>query len=631
MIYRKLFGVVLLGSLLVMACQRQDQPGASTDIDALPMQELPLEDTGAFQSPGSNWQITGQVQSDYQTDQSIEVFDGSGVLVNLPSDESAEDLFTELEHGDIEIKVDVLVPKGSNSGIYFQSRYELQILDSWGVEEPTYGDMGGIYERWDDTMPEGERGYEGTAPTVNASLAPGLWQEFQVFFRAPRFDEEGTKVRNAKFEEVYLNGKLIHEDVELTGPTRGAVSQDETDFAPIRIQGDHGPVAFKNFRYKTYTRTDSLTLGPLEYTVYDFPGERLPDFDTLTTVLAEGETDSLNISELSPQEERYAIWFSGNLQVPVTGDYLFQTQINNGGNLYIDGDLVIPNDGEIDGQLLGTILHLEEGTHELDLSYFQRTWNTRLTLFYEGPNMERRTLASSEPGSGGNFAWSPLTVQPESEQPELIGGFTHYGDEKRTHILSVGHPEGVHYSYDLYYASLLKFWRGPFADVTQMWRNRGQEQLLVPMNAAVEEKTGIPVARLQGNTLNSFQNIPDSLSDQEYILNDQGRPVFSYVIDGVTIEDEIFPSENLSGLTRSLRYRSGQNREDLVSKIGLGQQIVLLSNGLYRVNGNYYIQIEETGGQQPSIVSEQNGMEALVIPVRLQESGQSEVQYQIIW
>ncbi|MEX0770487.1 MAG: family 16 glycoside hydrolase, partial [Balneolaceae bacterium] len=540
-----------------------------------------------------------------------------------------EDLVTAFEHGDIELQVEFLVPKASNSGIYFQDRYELQILDSWQVENPTYGDLGGIYERWDEGQPEGEQGYEGYAPAVNATLAPGLWQEFRVLFRAPRFDEEGRKTRNALFEAVYLNGKLIHENVELSGPTRGAVSEDETESAPIRIQGDHGPVAFRNFRYKTYNRTDSLTTGAFDYTVYDYSGERLPDFDTLTTVLAEGVTDSLNVSDLSPKDERYAIWFSGDLHVPVSGDYLFQTQISNGGNLYIDGERVIANDGSIDSHLLGNIIHLEEGTYPLEMSYFQRTWNTQLILYYEGPNMERRTLASSAPGVGGDFTRPPLTVQPETGMPELIGGFTNHGDEKRTHTLSVGHPEGVHYSYDLYHASLLKFWKDPFADVTQMWRGRGHEQLLVPMNAAVEEAAEIPVARLQGNELRSYQNVPDRLTGQEYRLNDSGRPVFKSEIDGLTLEDEIYPAESSGFLNRILRYQTPQSRSDLVSTLARGELIELLSNGLYRVNGKYYVRVTEAGGQEASIY-EEDGRQVLGIPI-LQGTHQSEVHYQIIW
>lgn len=428
------------------------------------------------------------------------------------------------------------------------------------------------------------------------------------------------------FEEVYLNGVLIHENVELSGPTRGALSEEETELAPLLIQGDHGPVAFRNFRYKTFSDDYSLNLGPLEYTVYDFEGVRLPDFDTLSVVLAEGVTDSFNVSELSPKNEYYAIWFSGELEVPVSGDYLFQTLISNGGDLYIDGERIIANDGEIDSNLYGTIVTLEEGTHSLEMSYFQRTWNMDLLLFYEGPGMERQTLGSELPSyNSGNR--NRLTVRPEGDEPELIGGFTHFGDEKRTHTLSVGTPEGVHYSYDLYHGAFLKFWRGPFADVTQMWQGRGSEQLLEPMNAAVENKTGIAVARVNGDNLEPYEDVPAQLVNQEYLLDESGLPVFKFEIDGIAIEDRIFPGEGTSDLTRIIRFASDAGTDHAVAKLAEGTEIKELANGLYRIDGNYYLEVPETA---ETAVFNNEDTQVLAVPV-LRNENQTDIRYRIIW
>src|SRR5690606_32467190 len=146
------------------------------------------------------------------------------------------DLHTAWEHGDIDLEMEVMMPRASNSGIYFQGRYELQLLDSWKKENPTYGDMGGIYQRWDEARGPGRQGYEGFAPRVNAARAPGLWQELRVQFRAPRFDSAGRKVENARFVRVELNGAVLHENVEMSGATRGAALPGEAATGPIRIQ-----------------------------------------------------------------------------------------------------------------------------------------------------------------------------------------------------------------------------------------------------------------------------------------------------------------------------------------------------------------------------------------------------------
>jgi hypothetical protein len=85
---------------------------------------------------------------------------------------------------------------------------------------------------------------------VNASKPPGEWQSFDITFRAPRFDADGKKIENAKFVKVVHNGAVVHENVELTGPTRAAISGTEAAAGPLRLQGDHGPVAYRNIRIK---------------------------------------------------------------------------------------------------------------------------------------------------------------------------------------------------------------------------------------------------------------------------------------------------------------------------------------------------------------------------------------------
>lgn len=152
-------------------------------------------------------------------------------------------------HGDIEALIEFMIPKGSNSGIYFMGRYELQVYDSYGKTEVHHLDCGGIYQRW------GKHQDQGHPPAVNASTAPGTWQIFEVVFRAPRFDENGRKTENAKFVKVVHNGTQIHENVEVTGPTRSAMKerQPEEPKGPLRIQGDHGAVAYRTIKIRHIT------------------------------------------------------------------------------------------------------------------------------------------------------------------------------------------------------------------------------------------------------------------------------------------------------------------------------------------------------------------------------------------
>jgi len=170
---------------------------------------------------------------------------GTGVIVNGPTGRT-RNLLSKTEFGDVKAHIEFMVPKGSNSGVYFNGRYEIQVFDSWGVKKPKYSDCGGIYQRWDDNREP--KGYEGHSPRVNVSREPGQWQIFDVIFRSPRFDKKGRKIANARFEKIVHNGVVIHADVELSGPTRAGAYNDEKPTGPLMLQGDHGPVAYRNIR-----------------------------------------------------------------------------------------------------------------------------------------------------------------------------------------------------------------------------------------------------------------------------------------------------------------------------------------------------------------------------------------------
>jgi hypothetical protein len=166
-------------------------------------------------------------------------------ILNGPTGRTVN-LVTEMKHGDIELYVEFMVPRGSNSGVYLQGLYEVQVFDSWGEGAPQTSDCGSIYHRWIDEKPVG-----GSAAKVNASRQPGQWQSFHIWFRAPRFDAAGNKTANARFEKVLHNGILVQENVEVEGGTRAHMPIPEAALNPLMLQGDHGPVAFRNLHYRS--------------------------------------------------------------------------------------------------------------------------------------------------------------------------------------------------------------------------------------------------------------------------------------------------------------------------------------------------------------------------------------------
>ena len=145
------------------------------------------------------------------------------------------DIYTAEKFGDCTVKVEFLILRRGNSGVYLMGEYEVQINDSFArpTDRPLgQGDMGAIYS--------------AAAPSRNATGAPGTWQSFEIEFVAPKFDAEGKKTANAMFKRVVLNGVLVQENVEVEGSTGGGLTGREAATGPLMFQGDHGPVAFRN-------------------------------------------------------------------------------------------------------------------------------------------------------------------------------------------------------------------------------------------------------------------------------------------------------------------------------------------------------------------------------------------------
>jgi hypothetical protein len=202
------------------------------------------EELSGWRPPTGEWAVAKAVALDGTDPTKLAVTPGRGIIFNGPKFKTAN-LVSEAEFGDVEIHVEFCISKHSNSGVYVMGRYEVQIYDSFGVAKDQYPgiECGGIYARWIN-----EKNVEGHSPLVNASKPPGAWQVFDITFRAPRFDASGRKIANAKFVKVRHNGKLVHANVELTGPTRSALYADEKATGPLMLQGDHGPVAYRNIR-----------------------------------------------------------------------------------------------------------------------------------------------------------------------------------------------------------------------------------------------------------------------------------------------------------------------------------------------------------------------------------------------
>jgi len=228
-------GVIIVGAtFLVAACGG----GGPTSYEAAINQGITY---GAMPLPGNSSVVLFDGDSwDWTTP------DGAPSAWVVHADDSIEasgaDAVSRREFGDFQLHLEFLCPvmentqgqARANSGVYLHGRYEVQVLDSYGLE-PAINGCGAVYSI--------------AKPSENASLPPGQWQTYDIVFRAPRYDQTGTIVELPRVTVVH-NGILIHDDLELPGTTPGGIDREMGAAGPILLQFHGDPVRYRNIRVR---------------------------------------------------------------------------------------------------------------------------------------------------------------------------------------------------------------------------------------------------------------------------------------------------------------------------------------------------------------------------------------------
>lgn len=200
--------------------------GENTSIDA-PSDAIILFDGTDM----SKWESVdgGEVEWEIEEDGAVTVVPGTG---NIQTKES---------FGDVQLYIEWRSPmnmehKGQdrgNSGIFLQNRYELQVLDAY--ENPTYinGMAGSIYKQ--------------TSPLANPTRKPGEWETYNISYKAPRFNDDGSLNEPARITVIW-NGVVVQNNTEIYGhtPYIGYPEYNAHGKAPIQLQDHNSKVSYRN-------------------------------------------------------------------------------------------------------------------------------------------------------------------------------------------------------------------------------------------------------------------------------------------------------------------------------------------------------------------------------------------------
>ncbi|MEB2775835.1 DUF1080 domain-containing protein [Algoriphagus sp. D3-2-R+10] len=534
-------------------------------------QQNPVKlDLSSFEGNKGSWSEVGKVWADPTVPNELQSSDGSGVLVNLPSKKNqGVDIISTEKFGDVDLSLEYLVAPGSNSGVYLQGNYELQILDSWNSTTTKPGDNGGIYQRWDESKPEGQKGYQGYAPRQNVSKAPGVWQKLEVSFQAAKFDASGKKIKNARFLSVKLNGVTIHENLEVFGPTRGSMTAEDVAEGPLRIQGDHGAVAFRNIEITPFDATVP-TVSNVSYETYQGSFNSLEELAG-KTVAAKGSVASLKEVPTSVSDVNLTK-YTANLNVAEAGEFEITLQVPGGMAGFAVGSESISN---LSNRGVRVKKQLSAGDNPIQIiASKNRNWSVDgFNLSISGPGLRNIDLLVSE--AGAYQETDPILV--DADETPVLRSFRDIPNFKRlSHVVSVAGKEQVNYAYDMETGTLIQVWRGEFLNATPMWNSRGNG-VSVPRGALIN--LGSP----EVNAVNNEYSASEEFRTKGYqLINGPEDIVFTYQLGGQSVQDEIKVLDSGKGLQRS------------VSGIANGYYRVAAGTEIQKVKKGFYL-LPDTG------------------------------------
>lgn len=552
--------IKLLLSLFLLTMLFTTAFGQSNDF---PMNDLLPSDWNI-----QNWDKAAEVAI-HPTTKKVNIKPGNQLIYSEKSGAMASSKAT---FGEFKLKFELLQSADAASTLILQNAYVIQLNASFGSKGVNFG-----------SIINNDGSY--TATSQDVVKAPGLWNTVELSFIP---SQNG---RAARLENLLINGVNVQQNVFLFQASKGLELPTESKSA-ISFVNQKGTTALRNISFLNYEQIKPIKISNLKYTLQETESDD-PNF---TATAASAKTGSLN--ELSydvPNDyTRYRITFEGDLEVEESNKYAFTAVYQGQGYLYIDDELVAGGRfSTVRGPQKG-LIDLNKGTHKFKFVYQRVWWSPALGLFVSSgqfrpyPLHARRSLPEAKQVGG-------IFENPQSGNPQILRSFMMHNGKKLTEVLSVGDPNGVHYSFDLGTGSLLAAWRGSFADVTEMWHERGEPQLIQPLG----------MTKVFSGGVSDFDAYMSEMDFNSYILDENGVPTFYFKLGDTKISKSFRPEND--ALVTSIGIKSDNATDHILAQ---GKQIISLGEGVFKVdetfitlNKNMKVEVVEVDDSTNQLIS----------------------------
>ncbi|MCU0325758.1 MAG: DUF1080 domain-containing protein [Spirosomaceae bacterium] len=584
--YRQLITIFLVSAAHFAFCQKQAE---------FPLKKLPIE----------NWKIEG---SKWQKAKDFSVFPELFESKKFKLESGNEILFAKDGAGivssnvstkDVKLRFEFALDGMSRNTVFIQGKYGIAL----NYPMQSYP-MGSIL------------GEKTILPTKYSSKEAGLWQTIEIVFSA----KDGNKP--ATIEKIVVNGLTVQQNIVLNKPTTDAPFIGSEN--PLAIANHAGKIAIRNVEYLPYETGNPITISDLTYKI-----QETQDWDRTFEVKdtkPEMGTSSQLTAEVQTNFKRFILTYTGKMNVNKTDKYALTIDYMGVGNLKIDGKDVVGSTEYLYRSPQTGFVELTAGEHTFEYRYQRIWWRPALGLFVSSAEIRPYPLhpASSLPDPE---PVSEIFVNPNSQKAEMIRSFVMFENKKRTHVISVGiknnHQvkvndldlfQNINYSFDLNQGTLLYAWKGDFANVTEMWHERGEPQILQP-NGLITKFEGKP----------AFVDInkpsPDSLDQEKDLIFKKyeiynGFPFFTYHYGGIdyrinySIKDYTLVCDVAASSPSNIYYKAMS-----------GKSITQINKTTYLIDDKY---VYLHGKAKPIIRNAKAGQE-LLLPLS------SPIKYMVNW
>ncbi len=538
--------------------------GGATFAQDFPMQDITAAD---WNFSGTKWKA---VQDISLGNLSKDLLTNGEVLV---SSGSSGTLKTKSEFGDLTLRFQFLQSEDALTSLIFQNQFEI-LLAGTSDKLPA------------GTIKKGDGSFQ--MPVQNATKAAGLWQKIEIQFVASVSGSEPAII-----EKVVLNDVVIQENFFLNSSTGNAIGK-----TAIGLKAEKGVTAIKELKYLSQSATKPVSISNLRYTLRE-TGDWRSDYKPTDKPLIEKSNTELTAQV--PNEFRdFLMTYTGDLNVQNNGLYAFALDYQGIANFKIDGKEVAGSSEIIYRNPQTGLIELTAGKHQFTYQYRKTWWRPAFGLFVSGADFKSYPLHPANALPATPMA-DGIFINVSGSEAKTIRSFMNFQGKKRMEIISVGTPEKLNYAFDLAIGTLLKVWKGQFADVTEMWHERGEPQLLEPLGM-VSEFSGKPAFYMSNTKPMDSIDVFQDMKFKEYKMDEKGLPAFAYEFFGTKITQSIKPD----GGTLEVNVKAdGSGIKHILAS---GEKVVDLGTNKYKIGDKY---IQWKSGPKTEILK-YNGQEYLV-------------------